>query len=103
MKIYWDDCRRWEVTVSRDGDKIHVRLTQDPIPSAHGEAPGFRPTCEIHWGRFPGFKAYGCRVDPKHLERALGHAQYVADKKNMAEHVANERVRLLSITEAGPE
>ena len=89
MKVFWDDHERWEVTVERCAEKIHVYLTankpSDPVSR----------TCEVHkiGGRSPLY------VKPAKLEKALGLAQKECDRKNMAEHVANERVKLLAINE----
>ena len=43
--------------------------------------------------------ATGSQAIAEQLEKALGLAQKECDRKNMAEHVANERVKLLAINE----
>ena len=95
MKVFWDDHERWEVTVARSDELIHVYLSLPTPPTKPGKAPAFPVTCEVHkiGGRSPLY------VKPAKLEKALGLAQKECDRKNMAEHVANERVKLLAINE----
>ena len=86
MRVYWDDHQRWEVTVSRWGERIHVYLTAKKTSDE---------SCEVY-GLYRSGKRY-CK--PAQLEKRIARAQKLADKKNMAEHVANERVKLLAINE----
>lgn len=91
MRVYWDDHQRWEVTVSRWGERIHVYLTAKKT----SDEPGLGQSCEVY-GLYRSDKRY-CK--PAQLEKRIARAQKLADKKNLAEHLANERVKLLAINE----
>lgn len=102
MKVYWEECRRWEVAVAQSGESIHVYLVQDTegasirVNDTTKVATAFRKTQDLSLGWGPYTSSY---VKPAKLEKALAKAQRECDRKNTAECAANERVHLLAIEE----